>query len=266
MSATVYPATASLFRNGRLQRLASSSAVHSVGVFFEHVTTLLNMRELEDEGKVMALADYASPIDDDENPLLRLITVSDGTIRCAHSSHVMFRELRRIHWHYANEQFAYMAQRVVEDVCVKLAKDAVRRSNEPRLAIAGGVASNIKATRLIRLLPEVEAVHVFPHMGDGGLALGAAVACAHLCGQPLSLDFSRLDLGPAFADQEAQEALVERGLLGRAVLRRCLRPSVTFWRTTRSCCGRREAWNTARVRSVTAVFSHVPIVRHCATV
>ena len=48
--------TISAFRDGRLQRLAASPARRSLGVFFEHVTHLLNMRELEDEGKVMALA------------------------------------------------------------------------------------------------------------------------------------------------------------------------------------------------------------------
>src|SRR5262245_62586564 len=53
-------ATISTFANGQLNRIAASSAPHSIGVFFEHVTTLLNMRELEDEGKVMALADYAA--------------------------------------------------------------------------------------------------------------------------------------------------------------------------------------------------------------
>ena len=42
-------------------------------MFFEHVTNLLNMRELEDEGKVMALADYAAPIADADNPLLALV-------------------------------------------------------------------------------------------------------------------------------------------------------------------------------------------------
>ena len=61
--------TISTFRDGRLQRVAASSARSSLGVFFEHVTSLLNMRELEDEGKVMALADYASPIADEDNPL-----------------------------------------------------------------------------------------------------------------------------------------------------------------------------------------------------
>jgi carbamoyltransferase len=173
------------------------------------------MRELEDEGKVMALADYAAPVPDRENPLLRLITVRDGQVHCTTSSERLLRALQRVHWQYPNEQFAYMAQRVVEEICVTLAKDAVTRSREPRVAIAGGVASNIKVTRLIRMLPEVASVHVFPHMGDGGLAVGAAIACAHACEQPLRLDFSRLDLGPSFSDQEIEAALTARGLAAK---------------------------------------------------
>ena len=85
-------------------------------------------------------------------------------------------QLARIHWRYSNEQFAYLAQRVVEQTCVALARDAVRLTGLRRLALAGGVVSNVKATRRIRLLPEVEDVYVFPHMGDGGLALGAALS------------------------------------------------------------------------------------------
>ncbi|MEP6592262.1 MAG: carbamoyltransferase N-terminal domain-containing protein, partial [Acidobacteriota bacterium] len=73
-------ATISTFRDGRLERIRASPARHSLGVFFEHVTSLLNMRELEDEGKVMALADYAAPIDDGANPLLAWVRVRDGMI------------------------------------------------------------------------------------------------------------------------------------------------------------------------------------------
>ncbi len=73
-------ATISSFRDGRLDRVAASPARSSLGVFFEHVTNLLNMRELEDEGKVMALADYAAPIADEDNPLLSLVRVRDGVI------------------------------------------------------------------------------------------------------------------------------------------------------------------------------------------
>ena len=94
--------------------------------------------------------------------------------RPARAGHSLRRALARIHWRYPNEQFAYLAQRVVEHTCVALARDAVRLTGLDRLALAGGVVSNIRATRRIRLLPEVEDVYVFPHMGDGGLALGAA--------------------------------------------------------------------------------------------
>jgi carbamoyltransferase len=200
-------ATISELREGRLRRAAVSPARFSLGVFFEHVTSLLNMRELEDEGKVMALADYAAPIPDEDNPLFALVRVRDGMIETQCPGHALRRALARIHWRYSNEQFAYLAQRVVEKTCVDLARDAVRLTGCRRLALAGGVVSNVKATRRIRLLSEVDDIYVFPHMGDGGLALGAAVIAALQKGEPVQLDLSRLDLGPGY-----DAAAIERSL------------------------------------------------------
>lgn len=205
-------ATVSRFRDRRLERLVSSPARHSLGVFFEHVTNLLNMRELEDEGKVMALADYAAPIEDRENPLMPLVRVHNGVIETDASGHALRKKLARIHWHYSNEQFAYLAQRVVEKACVDLAKDAMRVTGLKRLALAGGVVSNVKATRRVRLLPELEDVYVFPHMGDGGLALGAALVAATNAGTRIDLDLGHLDLGPAYDDGEIEQALRAAGL------------------------------------------------------
>jgi carbamoyltransferase len=207
--------TISAFRDGELRRVASSPSRHSLGVFFEHVTSLLNMRELEDEGKVMALADYASPIRDEENPLLRCITVDAGVIRTVRPGHALKPTLARIHWHYANEQFAYMAQRAVEQTCVSLAKDAVRLTGFGRIALAGGVVSNVKATRHMRRLPEVEDVYVFPHMGDGGLAVGAAVVAAVRSGETIDLELSRLDLGHGYDRTAIEGALTRAGLVPR---------------------------------------------------
>jgi carbamoyltransferase len=207
-------ATISAFRDGRLQRVAVSPARSSLGVFFEHVTSLLNMRELEDEGKVMALADYAAPIADQENPLLRLVRVRDGIIETARPGHRLRRALARIHWRYSNEQFAYLAQRVVEHTCVALARDAVRLTGLNRLALAGGVVSNVKATRRVRLLGEVEDVYVFPHMGDGGLAVGAAVAAACERGEAIDLDLDGLALGPGYDAAAIAAALATAGLAG----------------------------------------------------
>src|SRR5258707_1106058 len=82
----------------RPTRVTASTSRSSLGVFFEHVTNLLNMRELEDEGKVMALADYAAPIADEDNPLLSWIRVRDGVIGTRWPGHSLHRALARIHW------------------------------------------------------------------------------------------------------------------------------------------------------------------------
>ena len=210
-------ATISSFRDGRLERLTASRAKYSLGVFFEHVTNLLNMRELEDEGKVMALADYAAPIADEENPLLPLVRVRDGIIQTVRPGHALRQSLARIHWRYANEQFAYLAQQVVQHTCVALALDAVRLTGLSRLALAGGVVSNVKATRRIRLLPEVEEVFVFPHMGDGGLALGAAVVAATQSAETIALDLRRLDLGHGYGNPALAAALRAAALVPEEV-------------------------------------------------
>jgi carbamoyltransferase len=210
-------ATISTFRNGRLERVRTSPARCSLGVFFEHVTNLLNMRELEDEGKVMALADYAAPIADADNPLMPLVQVRDGVIETAWRGHALRPVLARVHWRFPNEQFAYLAQRTVEHVMVALARDAVRLTGLHRIALAGGVVSNVKATRRVRLLPEVEDIFVFPHMGDGGLALGAAVVAAVDLGEEVRLPLDRLDLGPAYDLQAIESAVRASGLPGERI-------------------------------------------------
>src|SRR5436190_903866 len=98
-------ATVSTFESGRLTRLADTPARHSPGVFFEHITNLLNMRELEDEGKVMALADYASPVPDAENPLLDILRVDGLRFQLTPTGPALLRRLREVLWWFPNEQF-----------------------------------------------------------------------------------------------------------------------------------------------------------------
>jgi len=207
LSGSVY-----VFRDNELDKKASLSARHSLGIFFEHVTNLMNMRELEDEGKVMALANYAYPVADEQNPLMDLIDVQDLSIRCRYSSLAMYNELKKIFWTYPSEQFAYMAQRTLEVKILELVRRAIALTGIGRVCLSGGIFSNVKVNRLIRLMPEVEQCFVFPHMGDGGLALGTAIeANRRLCGTTrMALD--DVFLGPAYGEDEMEGAIREAGL------------------------------------------------------
>jgi len=186
----------SRFRHGRVELLKKIPASVSLGVFFEHVTNLMNMRELEDEGKVMALANYAFPIEDADNPMMDLLHVENLDLVSHYSSMGLFRELKKILWQYPSEQFAYMAQKVLEKRVLELARNALGMIGKTSLAVAGGIFSNIKLNMKLAAMEDVERFYVFPHMGDGGLAAGAAIWANH---ERNGVDRCRLDhlyLGP----------------------------------------------------------------------
>jgi carbamoyltransferase len=195
------------FRNETLSLVKALPASRSLGIFFEHVTNLMNMRELEDEGKVMALANYAYPIADDENPLLSVIKTKDLDIVTPYSSTAMFREMKKIIWNYPSEQFAAMAQRVLEKCVLALATAALAKTGHKRIAAAGGVFSNIKMNMKLAAQREVENIYVFPHMGDGGLAIGAAMLMNHDRYGISRYSLRSLALGPSFTAEEVWTAL-----------------------------------------------------------
>jgi len=172
--------TVNIFENGEIKRISEMKEKDSIGLFYEIVTTILGFRELEDEGKVMAMADYSYPIPDEENMLLNFFEVEGLKIKAKHSTIKRFQELEKIKWRTPSERFAYMAQKTLEKHVLQLFKNAIEQTGIKKVCWAGGVASNIKLNRVIRLESGLEDWFVFPQMGDGGLAVGAALYVSHM--------------------------------------------------------------------------------------
>jgi len=78
-----------------------------------------------------------------------------------------------------------------------------------RVALAGGLFANVRLNGLIASRPDVRRLHVFPHMGDGGLAVGAALCAADL--PPRRLE-GVTDLGLPPTDEDCARALGASGL------------------------------------------------------
>jgi carbamoyltransferase len=199
--------TISKFENGKLERIKTISGKDSFGIFFEHVTNLMNMRELEDEGKVMALANYALKIEDEKNPLLDFFKVEGLNVKAKYGCLKTYRELKKILWKYPSEQFAYMAQRTLEIKIVELVKNAVKETGLRKICLAGGTCSNIKVNMLMKNLPEVDDVYVFPHMGDGGLAMGSAMLANYELNGISKYNFKDVYFGPQFSDDYIKTVL-----------------------------------------------------------
>ena len=195
------------FQEGRMELVKEIPSRVSLGIFFEHVTTLMNMRELEDEGKVMALANYAYPIPDPENPLMDLISVERMELVSPYGSNRMYKELKKILWQFPSEQFAFMAQRVLEKNALALIKNAVSFTGSRNVALAGGVFSNIKLNMKIAEADEIDRTYVFPHMGDGGLALGAGILLNSRRYPNLQYRLNDPYLGPRYSREEILTSL-----------------------------------------------------------
>lgn len=171
-------------KDAALTPLLSIPGSASLGLFFEHVTNELQMRPLEDEGKVMALATYAAETPLESNvflPWFSLTTDARGlpVLRCSIPPTQMARAVADIVWCTPREQVSRMAQQTLEQLVPRFFQLLATATGCGNFGYAGGVASNIKVNRLIRTTPGVERLEVCPAMGDGGLALGAALATWH---------------------------------------------------------------------------------------
>ncbi len=204
--------TVNIFKDKKLKNISTISAKDSFGIFFEHVTNLMNMRELEDEGKVMALADYAYPISDKENPMLNFFAVEGLNIKAKYNSLKMYKELKKILWKYPSEQFANMAQKTLEHYIIKLIQNIIKETGINKIALSGGVASNVKVNMKIRNLPECEECFVFPHMGDGGLALGAAMYLNYQLNKVTNYKFDSIAFGLEYSNEEIEKELKQANL------------------------------------------------------
>lgn len=177
----------------------------SFGLFFEHITNALHMRPLEDEGKVMALATFAAEVPPESNPFLRwfeLETDASGgpTIICRISPNRMAAEVERVVWCTPREQVCRMAQQTLEHFIPTFFARWAAATGVGAFGYAGGVASNIKVNRLIHSAPGIGRLEVCPAMGDGGLALGAALAVWRRLADQRPRPFSDFRLGPDHGD------------------------------------------------------------------
>ncbi len=196
----------SVLENGKLERRLSIKARDSLGIFFEQATNVIGMRELEDEGKLMAMADYSYPFDIEENRFKDFFRIEGARLTSRHNVRKQFSMLQRIAWQMPREQFAYMAQQLFEAVLFKFVNNLIGRFGIHEVVFAGGIFSNVKANMLVRNSEALKKWYVFPHMGDGGIALGAALYSNYLDEGTTDYGFSAY-LGDSFSDDATEGAL-----------------------------------------------------------
>jgi carbamoyltransferase len=193
----------SVGRDGKISRLHGVEYPHSLGTFYESVTSGLGFQPSRHEGKIVGLAAYGDPAVLSD-VLMARFDVEPGNFRIRESNNVYIA--RRLASEFPKIDVAAAYQHVLERVGCAYVSHYQKQTGIRNLVLSGGVVANVKLNQRLRELPGVDRIFIHPNMGDGGCGVGAAllefVGCARLV-EPIADVF----LGPSFTEDQIADAL-----------------------------------------------------------
>ena len=205
--------TVSLGQAGDLKLVYRQSGFAAINTYYSRITEYLGFRPNRHEGKITGLAAYA-----EAPPELLAHFAKQFHFREKKGGFNLTNYLRpqrkNDRWHrflerYTREQIAAALQRNLETQICAWTRHWVLKTGRRNVALAGGVVANVKLNQRIHEIPEVETLFVYPNMGDGGLAAGAALALSAVTPHVLPNVYHGRDYTPA----DCERVLAETDLL-----------------------------------------------------
>ncbi len=201
-------------KGGKMKLINSIPAYHSPGFYYCYVTHILGFIALRHEGKVTGLAAFGNP-DATKDIFAKRISYDSRKFSFVNKGGWLQAELRileKLLKPYSREDVAAGIQKHFEEMVSQYAVDACKKTGAKRIALSGGVFSNVKLNQDVWDKTNVEEVYIFPNMGDGGLAAGAAFEI-YAKDQPAYRPYRMSDvyLGTDYSDAEIENAIKSKG-------------------------------------------------------
>ena len=199
-------------KNGEWKKIIENKLPNSMGKFYELITELLGFNRHRHPGKITGLSAYGDP-----KKVYKftkdLMWVKKDKVYLNHRKYLKLLAFYQLNKRlpeelsqYKREDMAAAFQSRLEDCLVELVKFAAKKTGVRRIAMAGGVAANVKVNQRIHEIDGIDEVQVHQAMGDDGLALGAAMHAAYLQGEPVRQP-ETVYFGPDFSDVEIEKVL-----------------------------------------------------------
>jgi carbamoyltransferase len=192
---------------GKGNQIAMKAEMHfpdSLGLLYSSFTYFLGFKVNSGEYKLMGLAPYGNPDDEETNRYIRiikeeLVTIfEDGSI-AMNQSHFKYmwglKMIKEKSWEQlfgfptrlpetplTKQHFnlALAIQIVTEEIVLLMAKHAKKLTGSNKLCLSGGVALNCVANGKLNAEGIFEEIYIQPAAGDAGGALGAAFAVLYM--------------------------------------------------------------------------------------
>jgi carbamoyltransferase len=212
-------ASVNVGRDHTIDVVATTPKYHSpADGLYSSVTAVLGLKPYEHEYKVMGMAPYGQA-EYCGDVFQKAFSVNDLKFRnhTGHFAHGIRHYFARKLAFQRFDNISAACQLAFEQLVVQWARNAIAATGIRKITAAGGAFLNVKANKLIRELPEVEALYVYPASDDGGTPVGAAIlGYLHLCkakGVKPKLDLPKtMYLGLEYSEIEMEAAAKASGL------------------------------------------------------
>lgn len=198
-------------KSNRLKEVHRVPFYSSPAYYYAYATNLCGFK-CGREGKITGLAAYGNP---EITKYIFAKRINYNNEKIQFINHGYYLNYEKEHLLKAlngstKEAIAAGIQSIFEDLVLAYIRDLIKKykNNKPtKLALAGGAFANVKLNQKISELQNVEEIYVFPHMGDGGLATGAAyvLLSKKQAIKPYALDNAYL--GTQYTDKDYLQAL-----------------------------------------------------------
>ncbi len=201
---------------GKLKLVSSSNTIDSLGYFYGSITKLLGFRPHRHEGKILGLAAFGNY--KKVYPYLKKMISYDKKNNCFKGNiekglylpQYQNPNLSFLKKKFSREDIAAAAQKRLEEVVIEFIKDNIKIKT--KIALAGGVFSNVKINQKISELSKIKDIYVFPNMGDGGLAVGCAILSHSKHRKFIPRLAKSMYLGPEYSNSEILKEIKKSNL------------------------------------------------------
>jgi carbamoyltransferase len=205
--------TVSIGQGGHLKLVHRQSGFAAVNTYYSRITEWLGFRANRHEGKITGLAAYCEPPPENLLAHFRKQLHFDSKRGSFSLTNYARRQRKDDRWHrflekFTREEIASAMQRNLEHQVVAFVRHWALQTGRRHLALAGGTFANVKLNQRIHELAEIDSIFVYPNMGDGGLAAGAALARSAVAPHELKDVYHGRDTD----EDECRRALEEAGL------------------------------------------------------
>lgn len=212
LSSTIYNG-----ENGEMNQIHSNWDYNSIGLLWTYIPSVFGFKGPRHAGKFTGLASYVDNVPKElTNKINSLISANGMEINNTFfQTHAPFGEtenvvssLRNQFEEYDAAEVAFALQRRTNEVIEEVVKEAVNKTGNKNIAVAGGVFANVKLNQHLYNLDCVDKLFVHPDMRDSGLAVGAALDLeAHESNGITPERIKQVYLGPKYTTDDTKNAI-----------------------------------------------------------